>query len=318
MVFEEYFIGKRERLSWVEETSYGSGGDMETDGEIVGLNARIEPAFNQNWSDILSAGDDDRTIQNKVVGDLDLRFNLIFNPVNWKFLKYLGYDVSDSGTGPYTHTFILSNTIRSFKLEWARRHSTNPSVITLTGCVVLSGTISFSKPSGGSSNIVVSLNCIAQNYSESGVVSNLSSISETPFQYRHTKLVLNNTEIVALNNGEISIDNNINPDDSRYCNVSLNRLIGQPIPKTHKLTGRFNINIKDNSLFNLWHSADIVNNCSLDFIKSDTNKLEGVFQDFRIENIATPTKLDGITNTNLVWSARQFGSLISTDDISTY
>ena len=317
MAFEEYFVGKRERLSWVDETSYGSGGDMATDGEIIGLNARIEPTLNQSWQDILSAGDDDRTIQNRVVGPLDLRFTLVFTPVNWKFLKYLGYSVADAGSGPYTHTFSLSNSIQSFKLEWARRHTT-PSVKTLTGCVALNGTISFSKPSGGESSIIVRLNCIAQNVSEGSTVTALSSISDTPFQYRHTKLTLDNTEIIALNNGEITIDNGINPDDSRYCNATLDRLIGEPIPKTHKITGRFNINIKNNTLFTLWDSADVISNCSLDFIQSDANKLEGAFQDFRIGTIGTPTNLDGVTNTNLVWSARKFSSLIATDSNSSY
>ena len=59
IAFSEQLIGVRERISWIAETSYGAGGTMSS-GEIVGLNARIEPDFNQNWQEILSAGADDR------------------------------------------------------------------------------------------------------------------------------------------------------------------------------------------------------------------------------------------------------------------
>ena len=318
MAFEEYFIGKRERLSWVDETSYGSGGDMESDGEIIGYNATITPNFNQNWEELLTAGSDSRAVEDHIVTKLDYPFTLTFSPVNWKFLKYLGYSVADAGSGPYTHTFTLRNSVQSFKLEWARRGSTH-SVITLIGAVAISGTISFSKPAGaGNSMIVVSLNCVAKSASEGSSISSLSNISDSPFQYRHTKLTLNNNEIVELNSGNLTIDQSINPDDSRYCNATLDRTIGEPIPKTQRITGTFNVNIKDNTFWNLWNGASTINNCSLDFIQSSSLKLEGAFAGFKLDQPNSPTNLEGVTNANLVFRATGFSSLVATDSNSTY
>jgi len=126
MAFTEFIHGKRSRLSWIAETSFGSGGTM-TDGEVTGLDARIEPDFTPNWIEILQAGADNRSISSHAAGPLDLPFNIIFTPVNWRFMKYLGYSVSDGGGPTYTHTFTLANTLASFKLEWALRHTTPES-----------------------------------------------------------------------------------------------------------------------------------------------------------------------------------------------
>jgi len=121
-IFSEFLIGKREQISWEEEATYGT---EVTPTAIVGLNAKVEPDFDQNWQEILSAGADDRYISNRVKGPLTLPFTLIFTPVNWNFLKYCGYSLSEAGSDPYTHTFTLANTIMSFTLEWAKRASTD-------------------------------------------------------------------------------------------------------------------------------------------------------------------------------------------------
>jgi len=204
MAFNEFLIGKKEQIAWIAETSYSSGGTMSS-GEIVGLNTRMEPDFNQNWQEVLSAGSGDRYIDSRVVGPLTLPFTLIFTPVNWKFLKYCGYGVADAGSDPYTHTFTIANTIASFKLEWARQATTN-HVLTITGCVVKTATISFSKATGaGEGMIQVSLSCVGKAESQGSTVTSLSEITTAPMQWRHTKLTLNTVERVELNNGDITL-----------------------------------------------------------------------------------------------------------------
>ena len=142
MAFEEFLLGKRQRLSWIAETSHGAGGTM-ANGEIVGLDARIEPDFNQNWQEILAAGADDRLVQSRVAGPLDLPFTITFTPVNWLFLKYCGYSISEGGGGGpnYVHTFSLANVIASFKLEWALRHTTDVVIKTSSAGAFIAGRV---------------------------------------------------------------------------------------------------------------------------------------------------------------------------------
>lgn len=318
MTFNEYLIGKRQRLTWVDETSYGSGGDMAADGEVIGYNATITPNFNQNWQEILTAGSDTRAVEDNAKGPLSYPFTLTFTPVNWKFLKYLGYSVVDAGSDPYTHTFSLQNTIQSFKLEWARRAST-PSVITIIGGVVSSGSISFSKPAGaGESNITVTLNCYAKSASEGSSVSSVSALTADPFQYRHAKVTIDNSEITEVNSGTINIEQGLTEDDSRYCNSTLDRTIGEPIPKIQRLTGTFNVNISDSTYWDLWVAAATISNCSLDFIQSASLKLEADFSGFKLDQPNTTGDFESVLNTDLIWRATSFSGLVATDSNATY
>lgn len=318
-MFQEFLLGKRHRLSWVSETGYGSGGSMGS-GEVIGLDARIEPDWNQNWIDILQAGADNRSIQGAEPGPLDLPFTLTFSPVNWKFLQYCGYSVADAGSNPYTHTHTIANVIQSFKLEWALRASTNV-VITVIGCTVLGATISFQKSSGDAAEgfVTVALRCIAKDFTLGSSVTSLSAITRSPFQFRHIALDFDGNEIAEINNGEILIEQGINPEDSRYCNATLDRLLGEPIPLTHRISGRFNVNIKDSTFMTAWNTAAVIANCGIDFIQdSSTNKLESVFANFRMKQGMPPTVLDGVTNVDVPFFAESFASLIATDNIPTY
>lgn len=318
MAFTEFLIGKRQRLSWVDETSYASGGTMSS-GEIIGLNARIEPDWNHNWQEVLTAGADNRYVQDRVLGPLSLPFNLVLSPVNWKFLKYCGYTVSDAGSNPYTHTFTISDTIQSFKLEWALRHTT-AVVITLTGCVVTQATLSFAKSTGeGEGFLNVTLKCIAQGYSIGSSVTTLSSLTDDPFQWRHAKLTLEGSEVVELNNGELIIDQEINESDCRYCNSTLNRAIGEPIPKTHRITGRFNVNLKDSTQFDAWDSGAVLGSTNkLEFIREANDNIDMSFTNIRLHQGIPPTNLDAVTAADLVWSAESFSTLEATDSVATY
>ena len=318
MTYTEMLLGLREKISWVAETSYGSGGTINS-GEVVGLNARMEPDFNQNWQEILAAGADDRYIDSKVLGPLTLPFTLVFTPVNWKFLKYCGYSVVDTGSDPYTHTFTIANTVASFILQWAKRHTT-AHVLTLTGCVVKSGTISFSKSSGeGEGMIMVSLSCVASAVAQGSTVASTSEITASPFQWRHTKLTIGGTERTEVNNGEITIDNGIDENDSRYCNSTLNRALGEPIPKVHRISGRFNVNIKDKTYFDYWNAATAIGSTNkLEFIRDTNDDVVGTFANFRLAQGVAPTDLEGVTNADLVWTADNWTSLVATDSESTY
>ena len=252
MAFTEFLIGKRERLSWIVEASFGAGGTM-SNGEIVGNNMSMEPDWSQGWQEVLSAGADSLEVENRVPGPKVLPYSMTFVPVNWRWLKYLMGVVDGTDGAVKTHTFTVRNTILSYDLEWAKRHTTD-HVITTVGNFVKSATISFTKATSEGSDgfIQVLLNCVAQNYSQGSSVTTLSSLTKTPFQYRMIKFTLNDSEISEVNNGELTIDLGIDEADSRYCNSTLGPLIGEPIPKVFRIKGRVNINIKDKTYYDLW------------------------------------------------------------------
>ena len=317
MAFNEFLIGKREQISWGAEGTYGTA---VTVTDIVGLNARIDPDFNQNWQDILTAGADARTVNSKVLGPQTFNFTLTFSPVNWKFLKYCGYSVSNGGTIPaYTHTFTIANVVQSFTLEWARQHTTS-SVLTLEGCVVKSATMSFKKSTGGGSDalLMVSLNCIAQAVTLGSAVTDIAAVSETPYQFRMVKWTIAGSETVEVNSGDFNIDNGISEEDSRYCNSTLARTLGEPIPKVHKIQGTLNVNIKDSTQITTWDNAVVVPSTNtLLFYRGANDQLLITFTGLYYSQVSEPTQLEGVTYSDIVWSALSV-AMVATDTTQTY
>ena len=329
MVFNEFLLGKRSRLSWVDETSFGTGGNMANDGEVIGLNAVIEPDFNQNWQEILSAGAGSRSVEGFELGSLDLPFTLNFTPVNWKFLKYCGYDfdnvVNPALSTNYLHTGTLMNSLQSFKLEWAIFHTT-PVVFTITGVGVLSATINFSKGAGDADSfITVSLSCYAKSVSIGSTPTTLASgvVTRSPFHFRHVKLTKSGSEVAEVNNGEISIDQGIDPSDSRYCNATLDREVGELIPKTHRVTGRYNLNVKDSTEFDEWDNGVALTDTKLEFIKvsgtgADADNVVMGLDGFVIGSAIPSNALDGVMNSDLVWKCKGFSPLTVRDNLNDY
>ena len=316
----EFLIGKRERMSWVVESSYGSGGTMSS-GEIVGLNCTVEPDFSQGWQEILTAGADNRYVQGRVKGPLSLPYTMNFIPVNWRWLKYL-FDVSDGDDGGVkTHTFTVGNAINSYKLEWAKRHTTN-HVITLAGNFVKSGTIRFQKSTGEGSQgyLNVNLSCVAQGNSQASSVTSLSNISDDGFQFRHVKLTVNSTEVQEVNNGEITFDAGIDENDSRYCNTTYDNAIGDPIPKTIRINARININISDKTFYDLWDAGAVVggtNTLLFDRDGTGNDQLLITFTDMIIHKGVAPSNLEGVTNIDLIITADSI-SMVARDAVTTY
>jgi len=322
MSFNEYLLGKRERISWVAETSYGTGGNMATNGEIVGLNCTMEPDWSRGWQEKLTAGADNRTVQGRVPGAKQLPYTMNFVPVNWKWLKYIMAVNTTGASAPYTHTFSMRNSILSWRQEWARRHTT-PHVLTTVGNAIKSATISFSKSTGEGTDgwISIAATCVAQDVSEGETVTTLASgnIAKDGFQFRHVKWTLNSAEIKEVNNGEITIDNGIDENDSRYCNSTYADLLGEPIPKTFRITGRFNVNIKDKTMFDHWDAGTPVGgNNILQLERANNDDIVFTFGDFYVLGAVPGTNLEGITNVDVVWAADAFTSVVAKDDIATY
>jgi len=322
MAFEEFLIGKRERMSWIVETSYATGGTM-TGGEIVGLNCTIEPDWGRGWQEVLTAGADNRLVQSRVKGPKTLPYSMNFVPVNWRWLKYL-LAVTDSGTTPKIHTFAMRNTILSYRLEWAKRATTS-QVYTVVGNVVKSATMSFQKATGEGTEgfLGVALTCVGQDVTDGSTVTTISAgnITKAPFQYRMVKWTLEGTEIKEVNNGEITIDNGIEENDSRYCNSTYDEKLGEPIPKTFRITGRFNVNVKDSTYFDDWDGGVALtgtNTLLIDKDGSGDDQLLITFGNFYVLGAVPSTNLEGVTNTDVVWACDGFTSVVARDNITTY
>lgn len=313
-------ISKRERVAIApEKTNYGEGGDFDNQGEVIGFEADFSPSnFSQGLQLIDNSGSGVREIHGYVEGTKDYPFNLSFTPLNLKSLIYI-LNVVDTGTAPnFTHTFNLGNSINTFGLEISRPTITD-NVLKLKGGYVKSLSLSFEKHTGEDNGFVkINMECNAQDH-ELGTDknTNIPVLSGNPFRFRHIKFTLNNSELVEVNNGEFTINNEIDENDFRYTNATLDRLKGKPIVKRFLVTGRINVNVKDNDFISKWQTAGIIANTKLELIKNANDNAEFVFKDFRIMEAVGGTG-DGVQAVDLVFSAVGFTKIEVNDNIEHY
>jgi len=323
MTFTEYLTGKKERMSWIVESSWATGGTM-TGGEIIGYDSTIEPDWNLGWQEVLSAGASDLYVQNRVIGPKVLPYVLTFTPANWRWLKYLMSCANSDDGGVKTHTFTQNAAYTSWKMEWARRATTS-HVITTIGNFCKSATMTFTKATGSGNEglLKVAMSCVGQNESEGSSVTSISAgnLSNTPMLYKMVKVVIGGVEYKEVNSGEITIDLGTNENDSRYCNSTFGALLGEPIPGITRISGRYNINIKDKTLYDLWAAGTVVAGaCTLlvDIDGTGDNQLLATFSNFFVLGAVAPTNPEGVTSVDVVWAADKFTSLVSRDNVTTY
>ena len=321
MTTTEMLVGMRERISVVEETSYGSGGDMAANGEVIGYDATIEVGFENSYQEILSAGADSRAPSDYVAA-ADLNpFTLSFIPYSWKWIKYL-FNVADAGSDPYTHTFTEAGTVNSFKLEWAKRATTN-HVITLTGCVIKSARIVYSKGAGeGKEGLIrVVAECVAKDKSQGSSVSTLAAgnPTATPFKYSDIKVTLEGSEIIEVNNGEIMISNTIDEKDGLYCNSTAGDKISNAIPKKLDIKFKSNVNVADKTYYDMYVSRDeLTSTNKLEIIRDTNDDIVFTFSKIFVTKGVANTNLEGVLNVDLEANVTSFSSCVATDSIETY
>jgi hypothetical protein len=318
----EYFLGKREQIAMCEEDTWATLGakTMLANGFIVGKNATITPDFSKNWQEILNAGSDSRDIDSMEVGPETYKFTMNFNPTNWKFLRYCAHGtVSNTNSGGYyTHTFTATDAVKSFTLEWAKRGDTD-HVVTLTGCVIANLAISFAKGTGaGEGFITVTAECLAKSAAYGTSVTTISAITTDAYQFRMAKLTYNAAEITEVNSGEITIDNGIDEEDSRYCNSTLNQAIGEPIPKVRRYTSRFNINEKNDTFSDDFEDEVVVPSTnSLTLTRGTNDDIVFTFTDLYLQSATSPTNIDGITNVDVIGTIKSV-AIVAKDSLTDY
>lgn len=319
----EYMIGKREQIAMCEEDTWATLGakTMANDGFQVGKNTTIESDFSKNWQEILGAGVNSRDFDSLEKGPESYRFTLTFNPTNWKFIRYCAHgSVTNTSTGPTTHTFTAIDTVKSFTLEWAKRSGTD-HVITLTGCIITNWAINFAKGLGATEGFVtVVAECLAKSASAGTSTTNVAANTDDAFQFRMAKLTYAGSEVVEVNNGEITCENGIDENDSRYANSSLNQAIGEPIPKVRRYTCRFNINQKDDTYYDDWNDQVVVpstNTLVLTRGSGPADDITFTFSSLYLQSATSPTNIEGVTNVDVVGTIKSV-AIVARDALTDY
>jgi len=319
----EYFLGKREQIAMCEEDTWAALGtkSMVSNGFIAGKNTTIEPDFSKNWQEVLTAGTDSRDIDSMEKGPESYRFTLNFVVTNWKFLRYCAHGtVTNTGTAPTVHTFTATDTVKSFTLEWAKRGATD-HVITLTGCIITNCVLRFAKGMGATEGFVtVVASCLAKSAVAGTSILNDAVDTDDAFQFRMVKLTYAGSEVVEVNSGELTIDNGITEEDSRYCNSSLDQAIGEPIPTVRRYTCRFIINQDDDTYYDDWHDQVVVPSTNtLELIRGTgpDDNIKFTFTSLYLQAATSPTNIEGVTNVDLVGTIKSV-AIVAKDALTDY
>jgi hypothetical protein len=319
----EYFLGKREQIAMCPEDTWATLGTktMADDGYIVGKNVKLTPAFTQNWKEILQAGADSRDIDSMEEGEESYKFTLTFNSTHWKWLRYCAHGTvtnTDNSTY-YTHTFTATDEVKSFTLEWSKRAATD-HVITLTGCIITNWSVNFAKGSGeGEGFVEVTAECLAKSGVPGSSTTTISAETAKAFQFRMAKLTYAGSEVVEVNSGELTCDNEVDEEDSRYCNSTLDKYIGEPIPKTRRYTCNFNINEKNDTFYDDWADRAVVPSTnSLTLTRGTNDDITFTFTGLYLKPVpAGATNLEGVDSVDVVGTIKSV-AIVAKDSLSDY
>jgi len=301
---DEFGIGQREQIAWVEETGYADLGlnTLVDDGEIVGYNVELNPAFSQNFQEIENNGSDTAELIALEKGPESNNFTLKFTPYNWKFLKYCTHPTvtNTDQTTYFQHDFTIANTVKTFTLEWARRQKTN-QVITLSGCSIKSFKLSWSKGTGAKDAfLVVEAVCVAKSKSLGTTVTSLAYPSGEGFKYYMSKFTYAGGEYVEVNSGEINVSNGIVEENSRYANSTLDRDIGEPIPTKKIYDFSMNVNQKDNTFYSDFDGEVVSGVHTLEFIRGANDDIVFTFTNLYLDGAIGPTTPEGVNTADVV------------------
>lgn len=322
MATKEALLGIRERFITIEEDNYGTEPSF-TNAFVTGNNIIITPEINQNFQEILNNGQDVRTINSKIKGALSVGYGIEYIPTNFRMLKYI-FDIdSETGTGGvYTHNLSVGNTLKSFSAEWAMQHSTNPLILKFLGNVIKTFTINFQSSTGEGTEGFIKCNSsvLSQDYiNESTVETGTFTATGDPFQFRHLKATLNSTETVEVNSGQLQFNQNINDNDSRYANSTLDRKIGEPIPTIFRITGSLNLNLFNTTYLDLWKTAEALSGTNTLVLEQTAgNKITFTLTNVYVAPIPLAgTDINSINKADFVFSATGV-SVVAIDNIENW
>ncbi len=311
----EYLSGKRELISIGKETSYGSA---VTPTLRLGLNARVEPNYENRLIEVSGAGTDETTVSYQFGRKL-IKGTLSFVPQDWKMLVFAIGTTTNTGSNPYTHTFSQNSdkTLMSFTLERGISATTN-RVKTFIGCMVNTLTLSWNAGGTGTGSFIsCSINFVAKDVSNGTSITSLTPSSKLGFKNTNVILTLNSTVKTRCISGSLTINNNLS-DGMYSCYDSSDRLISEPQAQKVTFEGEFVLHYTDDTEFEFWNNGVVIPGTNtLEFKRGSDDKLVATFSNLRVETLSDPTNLDGFNQVTLRWRADNI-TFVATDDLNDY
>ncbi len=298
----EYLLGKREIIAFGKEKS-GYGTESARTYRF-GLNPEVIPNDENDWQDVKGSGTDSIT-SSYAIGNKISKFTLRYVPQDWKFLYYVYGKTTNTGSGPYTHTFSTKTdktSLSSFTLERARSATTD-WVTKWVGCQVNTFKISWDTQ-GGSGGKGTFVSCESDVFAKSASTDTLTSLTaptSAPFLATSVRLTLNSTAKAAVVSGHIVIDEKLT--DGFYANTD-DQEKSESIRQEMLFNGEFILHYTDSTEWDFMANRVVVPGTNtLVFYKSANDKLTFTFTNLRIVTAGEPTNLDGTNQITLRWIA---------------
>ena len=294
MTVVEHMLGKREQISISDaESAYGT---VATPVIVLGRNATFDPnRNNQNVTEVPSTGAGTLDVEAREFGQEDWGGVLSWSPQDWRFLKFalldVSSDVTDTSTGPTTHTFTNATAgLLSFTMERAIRATTD-RVRTYEGCQM--DQLALSWDSGAAGNFLqAQANIIAEDCNNGTSRTEITAPTTEAFKPRHVQLTLEGGVVAYLKSGTFTITNGLS--DGRYANSDLERVKGESSQTTRKYNLTAVAEYVDDTFFDMLDSADILASTNtLVFNRGTNDTLTVTFTGAYLNKASDPTVVGG-------------------------
>jgi len=169
-----------------------------------GHGVKITHTRKNNLERIYGLGD--RNFSAKATKQFEGTASVEFVMSNASFLRAVLGDVTDGGSGPYTHSYAETNRIPSFTICAGTELGTDDEVVTLKGCKVNTATIT----AVVNEVAKVRLECLYQNetLATSGIGSQVLEV-ESPFVFSEGAVKIGGSTIGNVQSIELTINNSL-------------------------------------------------------------------------------------------------------------
>jgi hypothetical protein len=233
----------------------------------------------------------------------------------------LGYGTDTlTGSGPYVHTFIENNTLKSFTLNFGYQHTIDHA-IDYTGCVVNRMDIECSK----GEFMKCTLDFVAQTGTDHAFRSyqtedafkeypTVGSGSIRPFMYSDAEVVIDNIPYTP-ESIRMTLNNNLLSEP--VLDSTNNKRIAEPIPQLREYEASMTIKMATSALYDLWESGTYAeHDPTITFTRSANDKVEFTLEDAILESAISPYNInDGIVIVELPFKVKKIG-IVETNAIN--
>jgi hypothetical protein len=233
----------------------------------------------------------------------------------------LGYGTDTlTGAGPYVHTFIENNTLKSFTLNFGYQHTIDHA-IDYTGCVVNRMDIECSK----GEFMKCTLDFVAQDGNDHAFRSyqtgdafkeypTVGAGSIRPYMYSDAEVVINGTSYTP-ESIKMSLNNNLLSEPA--LDSSNDKRIAEPIPQIREYEASMTLKMANDDLYDLWETGTYATTDPIiTFTRSTNDKVEFTLEGAVLESAISPYNInDGIVVVELPFKVKRIG-IVETNSIN--